>query len=184
MIVKGKIPSVFSKLTEEYLLRYIGKWNISDNKEISTSVIIQAGKEQVWEVLTSYKEYPKWNPFMVQVAGKLNAQEFTKITIRIPSVPEDFFYYALIKREIPYEKLVWHSRLYANELFAGKHIFIIKELSDDKVLFTHQEKYSGLLVFLIDPAFFGKAKRAINAMNNALKRRAENLYNKYVLSEN
>lgn len=182
--MKGKIPSAFSKFTEEYLLRYIGKWNISDDKEITTSVTIYAGKEQVWEVLTDYKEYPKWNPFMVQIAGKLNTQEFTKVTVRVPNVPEDFFYYALIKKEIPCEKLVWRSRLYAHELFAGKHIFTIEALAENKVVFTHQEKYSGLLVFLIDPAFFGKAKRGINAMNNALKKRAENLYNKYVLSEN
>lgn len=182
--MKSKIPSVFSKFAEEYLFRYIDKWNISDDKDLTNSVTINAGKEQVWEVLTEYKEYPKWNPFIVHIAGKLNEEEFTKVTIRVPQVPEDFFYYTLIRKQIPYEKLVWKSRLYADELFSGRHIFTIEVLADNKVKLTHQEKYSGLLVFLIDPAFFGKAKRGLNAMNAALKKRAENLYNKYGLSEN
>jgi hypothetical protein len=181
--VKAKLPSAFSKFTEEYLLRYIGKLNISDDKDIITTVTINAGKEQVWEVLTDFEEYPKWNPFLIQIAGKLNRKDLTKVTIRVPNVPEEFFYYATIKKEIPGQRLVWRSRLYAKELFAGRHVFDIQEVAENKVVLTHQETYTGVLIFFIDPAFFGKVKRGINAMNNALKKRAENLYNKYMLSE-
>ncbi len=182
--MKENLPSIFSKFTEDFLLRYIGKWNVSDDKDIITSITINAGKEQVWEILTSYREYSTWNPFIIQIAGKLNTEDFTKVIVQVPQVPEDFFYYAFIKKEEAYQKLVWKSRLYVDELFSGRHIFTITEQAENKVLFTHQGKYSGLLVFLIDPAFFGKVKRGMNSMNNALKKRAENLYNKYVLSEN
>ncbi len=182
--MKEKLPSSFSKFTEEYLLRHISKLGISEKKEIITSTTINAGKEQVWEVLTDFKEYPKWNPFLVQIDGTLNKEERNKVLIKVPGVDDDFFYYAIIKRQTPNQKLIWRSRLYTRELFAGRHIFEIKELAENKVVLTHQETYKGVMIYLADPAFFGKVKRGINAMDKALKKRAENLYNKYILSEN
>ncbi len=170
-----EIPSIFSNFADNYLFRYIGKWNISDDREIHTTTVINAPAEKVWRILTDYRAYGKWNPFIVQIAGKINEDDFTKVTFRVPNLPEDYFYYAILKVSEPNRKLVWRSKLYASELFSGRHIFVIEELSADQIQLTHKEKFSGLLVYLIEPAFFGKANRAIHAMDKALKERAEQL---------
>jgi uncharacterized protein YndB with AHSA1/START domain len=41
------------------------------NKSIKTEIVINASKEKVWHVLTDFKRYPQWNPFITSVEGEL-----------------------------------------------------------------------------------------------------------------
>ena len=39
-------------------------------KEIRTEIQINASASAVWNVLTDFRAYPDWNPFMVYLKGK------------------------------------------------------------------------------------------------------------------
>ena len=39
------------------------------DKQLHTSIDIDATPERVWEILTDFAAYPQWNPFMPEVTG-------------------------------------------------------------------------------------------------------------------
>ncbi len=64
----------------------------------------------------------------------------------------------------------WLGHLFINGIFDGEHIFEIEPLGENRVRFIHREKFGGILV----PVFnFDSTRRGFEAMNRALKERAE-----------
>jgi uncharacterized membrane protein len=41
-----------------------------DMKEVSTEIEIEAAAERVWEVLTDFAKFPRWNSFIKQLSGE------------------------------------------------------------------------------------------------------------------
>lgn len=73
----------------------------------------------------------------------------------------------------PNRHLTWHGNVAADWLFAGDREFAIDPLAKDKVQFTHVEDVRGLL-FPVFRALMGSAiQRHHDALNTALKNRAE-----------
>lgn len=71
------------------------------------------------------------------------------------------------------EELRWLGRLLIPGLFDGEHYFIVEEISDEKVRFIHGEKFRGILALLLWGSVEPGTKRGFQAMNKALKDRAE-----------
>nr|WP_319373964.1 SRPBCC family protein [uncultured Methanobacterium sp.] len=40
-------------------------------KEIYTEIEINASASTVWDILTDFDKFPKWNPFMKKISGNL-----------------------------------------------------------------------------------------------------------------
>lgn len=40
-------------------------------KEITTQITIDESPNEVWKVLTNFKEYPNWNPFIKEISGEV-----------------------------------------------------------------------------------------------------------------
>ena len=38
---------------------------------VTSSIEIAASPERVWQVLTDFASYPKWNPFILSLSGRL-----------------------------------------------------------------------------------------------------------------
>ena len=58
-------------------------------------------------------------------------------------------------------------------VFDGEHSFIIETIEDNKVRFTQREQFKGIMTPLIMKSIGEKTKRGFEAMNHALKERAE-----------
>ena len=58
-------------------------------------------------------------------------------------------------------------------LVDGEHAFIIEPLADNRVRFVHRETFRGLLVPLVFKSMAPDLEASFQAMNNALKERAE-----------
>ena len=39
-------------------------------KNLETRIRINASVDDVWNVLTDFKSYPEWNPFVIKIDGK------------------------------------------------------------------------------------------------------------------
>jgi hypothetical protein len=73
----------------------------------------------------------------------------------------------------PRRVLRWRGRLLMPGLFDGEHAFQLELLSTAGCRLYHTERFSGLLVGLMRGSLLDATREGFEAMNGALKRRAE-----------
>ena len=73
----------------------------------------------------------------------------------------------------PCRELRWRGRLLLPGIFDGEHYFQIRESKPGITTFLHGERFSGLLVPLAKSGLESGTKAGFEAMNRALKTRAE-----------
>ena len=139
------------------------------SRHISTSIIIDATPEQVWQVLTDFARYPDWNPFVIAIHGSAVLGEKLTITVK-PAGQKPMNFNPTILACKPGSELRWLGQLAIPGLFAGEHIFLIEPCGVNQVRFTQAETFRGLLI-----PFLGSMIRAtqehFNEVNNALAQR-------------
>ncbi len=141
-------------------------------REIVTAIDVAAAPDIVWKILTDFGSYPEWNPFIPEVVGA--AVEGTRLAVRIePPGGKAMTFRPTILRVAQPGELRWLGRLLLPGLFDGEHIFQIEETADGGVRLHHREQFSGLLVPLFWNAMSGPTQKGFEAMNTALKERAE-----------
>lgn len=136
-------------------------------KEISTSIQIKANPEIVWNILTDFEKYPKWNPFITSVKG--NPQVGEKIEVHLQNMtfkPEVLVY-------DKNQEFKWKGKLLFKGLFDGEHRFLLEKNEDGTTTFTQSEKFSGILVKLFSKNLDTKTLDRFKEMNEKLKARAE-----------
>ncbi len=140
-------------------------------KEIYTEIEINASAGTVWNILTDFDDFPKWNPFIQKISG--NLQEGAQIEAFIkPPNSNGMKFKPKILTYSPEKELRWLGSLWIPKLFDGEHSLIIKKISENKVLFIQKERFSGLFV----PFFSGLLKdteSGFEMMNQALKKESE-----------
>jgi len=138
-------------------------------KEIRTEIEIEASAERVWNLLTDFAHFPEWNPFIRQVKGSASTGNQLTVTIQPPGGKTMTFKPHVLDAE-PNRQLRWIGRVLIRGLFDGEHSFGIEPLGENRVRFTHRERFSGLFV----PFFStGRSQQGFEEMNKALKTRAE-----------
>jgi len=140
-------------------------------KELHTEIEIAASPERVWRELTDFAKYAEWNPLVPAASGEVREGQQIRVTLQagkraIKIKPR-------LLRVVPHRELAWRGSLPVPGLFTGEHIFEIEALGDQRVRFRHREKFSGLLVPLMSRMLDGQTRRGFEAMNEALKARAE-----------
>lgn len=141
-------------------------------RELRTDIRISAPAETVWRILTDFSRYPEWNPFIKSVGG--TAEEGAQLQIRLePPGGRGMSFKPTVLRVVPRRELRWRGRLLFPGLFDGEHIFLLEEGEGGSVRFVQSEVFRGVLVPVLWP-FTGDSTRAgFEAMNEAIKRRAE-----------
>ena len=139
--------------------------------EIVTAIEVNATPEAVWRVLTDFAAYPAWNPFIVSIAGRASAGERLEVRIRPAGGKPMTFRPRVLKAE-PGAELRWRGRVLVPGLFDGEHYFRISGAGAGARI-THGERFSGLLLPLLRGGLERGTRDGFMAMNEALKRRAE-----------
>ncbi len=141
-------------------------------REIYTEIEINASANSVWEILTTFDEYPDWNPFIREISGEL--AEGSRLSVSIQPVDSDpmDFQPTLIKADKNHE-LRWIGRVLVRGIFDGEHYLIIEKISEEKVNLIHGENFSGVLVPLLWGSMESGTKQGFKAMNEALKSKVE-----------
>jgi hypothetical protein len=127
---------------------------------------------RVWQILTDFESYPDWNPFILSISGEPQAGSRLKVFIKPPGSPGMTFKPVVLNAESNLE-LRWLGHLVIAGLFDGEHCFLIKPVSENRVIFTQAEKFTGLLVPLLWGSLDKNTREGFNRMNAALKRLAE-----------
>ena len=140
-------------------------------KRIETQIAIAAPPERVWAILTDFPAHASWNPFITAISGEPRQGGRLAIRVEPPGGRGMNFRPRLLAVE-PGRELRWLGRLFVPGLFDGEHYFLLEPAAGGTRL-THGEKFSGLLVAMMGRSGFDPIERGFEAMNQALKARAE-----------
>jgi hypothetical protein len=138
---------------------------------IETATNIRAPAARIWCILTDFSAYPAWNPFITAAEGELRPGARLKITIAPPGHRPMTFRPVVLVVTPDYE-LRWLGRLLMPGLFDGEHAFGLEQQAET-CRFLHAERFSGLLLLLLGEGLFEATRQGFEAMNAALKQRAE-----------
>ncbi len=142
------------------------------NKTIKTEIVINASKEKVWAVLTDFKQYPTWNPFIVNLSGELAKGSTLATTLQ--NGDKTFRFKPKVLSVVPYHYFDWLGSLLVRGIFDGHHYFELEALSPTQVKLTHGEHFSGILSSVILKKVANDTRNNFIRMNAALKQIAEN----------
>jgi len=141
-------------------------------KQIRTEIEIQASAERVWAILVDLPGYVQWNPLIREASGAVVNDGTLELFISTPGLAPRKVGVKLLKVDAPRE-LRWLGRLGMPGLLDGDHSFIVRPLASGRVSVVQQESFSGLVVPFVTPWLIPKMTQGFEAMNAALKLRAE-----------
>jgi hypothetical protein len=140
-------------------------------RELVTEVQIAAPPDAVWAVLTDFAAFPSWNPFVRALDGELRVGAKLRVLLQPPGGRAMTFRPRLRAVE-PARELRWLGRLVIPGLFDGEHAFVLEPHAAG-TRFIQRERFTGLLVPLLEKMIDGPTRAGFEAMNAALKQRAE-----------
>jgi hypothetical protein len=143
-------------------------------KELRTEIEINGSIDRVWEVLTNFKSFPDWNPFIKKIEGKLKVGEQLKVMIEPPD-GKAMAFKPTVKILEPKTEFRWLGNFLFPGIFDGEHIFQLKQIDNNKTNFIHHENFNGLLVPLFWKSLNSNTRRGFEEMNKALKERIESI---------
>lgn len=135
--------------------------------KINTEIIINATPEKVWAVLTNFKEYPKWNPFVNAISGDMIVGKKIKIVVQGMKIKPELLVFDKNK------ELRWVGHLLVNGIFDGEHFFVLKDNGNGTTTFIHGENFSGILIPMLKNFLENKMKKSYLKMNEKLKAQVE-----------
>ena len=139
---------------------------------LRTDIEIFASAERIWSILSDFRAYPSWNPFLVSLDGLLEVGARLVARIKAPGGRAMTIKPRVTRLERG-RLLVWRGSLPIPGLFIGEHSFELVPAGDGRVRFEHSEQFSGLLVPLLRKTLDRDTRAGFCAMNEALKTRAE-----------
>jgi len=142
-------------------------------RHMRTEIEIAASADRVWQVLTDLAFYPEWNPFITRIAGSLAVGSRLDTFLQPPG-SRGIGFKPTVVALVPGRELRWLGKLLIRGIFDGEHSFRIEPLTQERVRFIQEERFSGMLTF---PPLFrmltSGTQEGFKAMNQALKQRAE-----------
>lgn len=141
-------------------------------KEIRTEIDIRAPVEKVWDLLTDFKNFELWNPFIRKIEGTPSLGTKIKIHLRT-SAGKSRTYQPKITKLEPFKELRWFGKSTIPGIFNGERIFILEPIESNQIRFIHKEIFTGLLVHLVGNRLDKDMYSSFISMNEALKENSE-----------
>jgi hypothetical protein len=141
-------------------------------KTLHTDVEIAAPAARVWAILADLPAYPAWNPFIRRIAGELAPGARLEVRLEPPGGMGITLRPTVLAVDAARE-LRWLGHLLVRGLFDGEHRLALEPLGAGRVRFVQEERFSGLLVPLLAKSLDTHTLPGFEAMNRALKARAE-----------
>ncbi len=137
-------------------------------KSFHSRVSIRATPDRIWAILTDGSLYPRWNPTVTKVVGRIALGE--RIAVHAAINPGRAFPVHVVTADAP-RKMVWRGGMPLG-LFVGERVFTLTPKSGGEVEFDMREAFTGLLAPLIGRTI-PDLQSAFNEFAAALKREAE-----------
>jgi hypothetical protein len=114
-------------------------------KEYSSTALIEASPQAIWDLLTDAPGYPSWNPSVDRVEGTIAPGETIKVLVKVN--PGRAFPVKVTEFK-PAEKMVWSGGMPLG-LFKGVRTYTLTPEGNGATRFTMREEYTGPLLPMI-----------------------------------
>lgn len=141
-------------------------------KSLHTEIVINAPSTIVWNVLIDFDQYSDWNPFIRKASGDVIEGNQLKVFI-VPPGGKAMTFTPTVTQADTNREFRWLGRLLIPGLFDGEHIFELHTLSAHQTRLVQRENFRGILVPLLWKSLDTNTRQGFEAMNQALKVRAE-----------
>lgn len=142
-------------------------------KDLTSKIEINSTPQAVWDILTDFKNYPQWNPILRKIVGELSIGN--KLEIHLTTVGgKSRIYHPKITKIVPNQELRWTGKFLISQIFSGERIFLIEQVSHDKINFINKEIFSGIGIKLAPQKMEDDILKSFQKMNEALKKTVEN----------
>lgn len=140
--------------------------------QLTTEIEIEAPTDVVWEILTDLPAYADWNPLVVESAGEVAVGQ--RLVNRLQAPGGRVMTFKPTVTEVATGRVFeWLGRLLLPGLFDGRHRFELHRTPSGGTRFVHAEGFRGVLVPLMKRSLDRDSLAGFEAMNAAIKTRAE-----------
>jgi hypothetical protein len=140
--------------------------------KLHSEIEIDAAAEKVWDILMDFANYAEWNPFVQEIEGKASVGERLHVTLKLEG-RKPMLFKPRVREVRPRQEFRWLGHLIVPGLFDGEHGFLLEPLTDSRVRFIQEEEFRGIVAGMILKGIRAKTEAGFEAMNRALKARAE-----------
>lgn len=141
-------------------------------QEIHTHIDIEAPASIVWGILSDFGMYRRWNPLIRGVLGHAGGGRQLEISLAAPPGADVAARLTIVHFREDRE-MTWLEWWTVPGLFASERRFRIDSLPHGGVRFHHDEQVRGIMVPLLVRRRRSRERAGFEAMNTALKLRAE-----------
>jgi hypothetical protein len=141
-------------------------------QQLQTHIDIQAPAKLVWAILADFRTYKRWNPLIRGVLGRPSTGAQIEVRLRSHQGSDFSFRSTIVRVREPLE-LRWLECWKLPGFFSSERRFRIVPLPQGGVRFHHDEQVKGIMVPLLPGRGRLRSKSGFDAMNAALKQRAE-----------
>jgi len=141
-------------------------------QQVQTHIDIEAPASLIWAILADVGRYQRWNPLIRGIHGHIRTGAQIEIRLNLPGGEE-----VRVRATIVYvreeRELRWRDRWALPGLFSSERRFRFEQLPHGRVRLYHGERAQGILVPLLTKRRRLRGEAGFDAMNIALKQRAE-----------
>lgn len=140
--------------------------------DIRTTADIHATPQAVWQVLIDLAAYPEWNPFITSAKGTVEVGERLRLRLEPPGGVARTIRPLVTEADAGHE-LRWVEEGWVPGALDGHHAFSIISKGENRTHVVHRETFTGILVFFLRAYLETQIRQGLEAMNRALKARAQ-----------
>jgi hypothetical protein len=162
LLLKGVLLSV--------VVVYGALFALHKDSNAHADVLINRSPSDVWKVVSNSAAYRSWNPFITRVDGDFREGAIIRITLG--TGPDSMVFKPTVLLVRPAQDLCWRGSVWIRGIFDGTHCIHLTPVADGTRL-EQIESFSGLLVGRLTEDVIEETQRNFQAMDNAVKQRAE-----------
>lgn len=140
--------------------------------EVKTEIELKSKPELVWQLLTTFELYERWNPLFREGSGTLTIGSRVKLKVELPGIPQ-FSINPDIKIVEPQSRLVWRYCMGFDALFVWEYDCCLETLGDQHLKFTQTSLFKGILAPIYTLALKTPLLEGCNSLNGAVRRWGE-----------
>jgi len=139
---------------------------------VRTSIEIDAAASEVWDILIDLDRYGEWNPFIVRARGRIAPGATVEVC---PSAARDrqVEFRPTVTNYQEQREFTWTGAFLHPRFALGDHTFRLAPLGGGRIRLDHDERIYGIGAPLVWLLAKEEIRAGFEAMNLALKRRAE-----------
>jgi len=128
----------------------------------------------IWEVISDLKSWPEWNALYPKAAGEIRIGGTLELTLVLPGQPPQEIK-PTVMEWVPNDQLHWKLSMMGG-LVRTIRYFEIESLAEESCIVTNGEIFGGFLGPSVGKRMGRPVYRAFSDLNDALKARAQLLW--------